>query len=117
MLNDSTIKLLGTVAVALHLGAPVVGWWIGSMRWPIGAVVTVTAAVTLGLMVSERPSPDPVALSLAAIHILALGGGLWWLLSPAPPAAAVAWLGYALVLLWLIVLMTYMLTFQLDRLW
>jgi len=117
MLTDGIIKILASIGVALHLGAPVFGWWIGSMRWPVAAVVALSGLVTLGLMMAERPNLEWSTLALAGIQMLALGGGLWWLLSPGPPAPMLAWAGYALGLLWLAALMAFMLTFKLDRLW
>jgi hypothetical protein len=117
MLNDGIIKGLASIGLALHLGAPVLGWWLGSMRWPVAAVVALSGLVTLILMATERPSLEWATLTLAAIQTLAFSGGLWWLLAPGPPAPMLAWAGYAFGLLWLVALMTFMLTFKLDRLW
>jgi hypothetical protein len=117
MLTDTSVKLLSAIGVALHLGAPLLGWFIGSMRWPVAAVVIVSGVVTLGLMVLERPHLEWLPVLIASIQLLAIGGGIWWLVAAAPPAVVLTWIGYGLGLLFLASVLAFMLLFKMDRLW
>jgi hypothetical protein len=47
MLNDGIIQGLALIGLALHLGAPLAGWWSGSMRLPVAVAVALSGLVTL----------------------------------------------------------------------
>ncbi len=117
MLNDTSVKLLAGIGVALYLGAPALGWVLDEMRWPISAVVIATGVLTLAAIALERPQLDLAWAALVVLQLLAVGGGTWWLLAPARPAAVLTWVCYGLGLAWLSGLLAFMLVFRLNRLW
>lgn len=118
MLNDRVLKVLLGSALGLHLAAPAVGLAI-DQRVPIAVALLIFGEVGLGVMAWERPrSLDPLVLIVGGIHLMATAAGCWWLLAAtSAPAAVLAWISYAIDLLWLAVALTFMFTFRMNRLW
>lgn len=115
MSEDTTIRILASAGVALHLAAPLIGWGLGSQRFPVAIASLAAATATLALMATWRVSLDGKVLAFVGVQGAIIAGAVWWLLLPS--GAVAGWVAYGLGLLWLSAFLAFFLFFRLDRLW
>ena len=112
-MSDRSVKALliaGLLAqaAAVGLGFTSLGW-----RWPLAAA---SAGIAVGIAIAARRG-DALGFALTGFAALAFAVSVWYAVSPAPVASWLLWFVFALEALGQGLLLLFLLTFRMKRLW